>query len=630
MRVVEVIPLRRGIQKETLSYFTKEDYSLGSFVKIPLRNKEIFGIVIKSSDASSEKASLKRASFGLKKLIKVETQGALSEGFMQAARATAQYYTTAVGSILGALLPSFILESPELLGTHVAGTFNAHEPLLLQQPEDERMREYNAVIRQCFARGQSVLFVAPTHEDALRAASVLSAGINDYVFTTSRTSQKKVKDTLIAARMETHPILLITTPAFLFFDRPDLSTIIVERENSRAYRTLRRPYFHYKVFIEAYAKYAHKVLIYGDSLLSLEALEKVKDGRYIEHTPLTWRATFKAPLRLIDMRRKNALPSEDASFKIFSKHLIALIDKAVEEKKKLFLFGARKGLAPSTVCGHCGSLLLCKNCGAPTVLHNIERKDTGATERIYICHHCSDRRDPLTLCDNCGSWKLVPLGIGIDRIAEEVARLYPHTPLFVLDKEHAPDRRKAIEIAKAYAGIKGGILIGSELAFLYLDKLAYSAVISLDSLFSIPDFSINERIYYYLDHMHAMTETEMLVQTRNPNEPTFEFARDGDTLGFFRKEIAERKELFYPPFALFIKVSYSGTMEHVRVKAVELQHLFKEWSPTFMEKRQGDGLRMLSMILRLSRDSWPEKALVEKLALLNPDITVKVDPESIL
>jgi len=631
MRVVEVIPLRRGIQKETLSYFTKEDFPLGSFVKIPLRNKEIFGIVTRTSDALSEKTNLKRARFELKKLTRVETEGNLPEAFMKAARATAYYYATTVGSMLGALLPTFVLETPELFTSTQSGQFEAHEPLVLQQPQDERMREYKSIIRECFARNQSVLFVVPTHEDALRAEAELSTGIEEYVFTTSRSTKKKVREQIIKARTETHPIVFITTPIFLFFDRADLSTIIVERENSRAYRTLRRPYFHYKIFIEAYAKFAHKILVFGDNLLSLETLEKMRDNKYIERSPLTWRTTFKAPLRIVDMRRKNALPSEDIAFRVFSKHLSALIDKAVEEKKKIFLFGVRKGIAPSTVCGHCGALLLCKNCGAPTVLHKLEQQgNTTSADRIYICHHCGDRRDPLTLCDNCGSWKLVPLGIGTDRIAEEVERLYPKTPLFVLDKEHAPDRRKAIEIAKNFASVKGGIMVGTELAFLYLDRLSYSAVVSLDSLFSIPDFSINERIYYFLDHLHAMTEGEMIVQTRNPSESTFEFAREGDTLGFFRKEINERKELSYPPFALFVKVSFTGSPEQTRAKAVELQHLFGEYSPNFMEKKQSHTERTLTMIIRVSRDLWPEAKIIGKLTLLSPDFLVKVDPDSIL
>jgi hypothetical protein len=37
MRVLEVIPISRGITRETLSYFTGSDISVGSVIKVPIR-----------------------------------------------------------------------------------------------------------------------------------------------------------------------------------------------------------------------------------------------------------------------------------------------------------------------------------------------------------------------------------------------------------------------------------------------------------------------------------------------------------------------------------------------------------------------------------------------------------------
>jgi hypothetical protein len=54
MKIVTVIPLSKGIFKEELTYFTAKEISNGSVVKIPVRNKSILGIVIYSTDASTE------------------------------------------------------------------------------------------------------------------------------------------------------------------------------------------------------------------------------------------------------------------------------------------------------------------------------------------------------------------------------------------------------------------------------------------------------------------------------------------------------------------------------------------------------------------------------------------------
>ena len=632
IRVVEVVPIQRGISRDTLSYFTKEDFAVGAFVRIPLRSSSVLGIVINVADAREAKAALKVARFQLKKLEQVEEAGTLSKHFSDAARETAYYFGATFGSMLGALLPKLVLESPELLPKQVWGVEGESQaPLVIQLPPEDRVREYKGIIRERFARGESVILCLPTHEDALRAEDAFSLGIAQYVFCTARKSKKGLTELLNRAYEEEHPILFITTPSFLFFERADLSTIILERENSRAYHSPKRPYFHVETFLKIYARRAKKTLILGDTVLSLETLQDTLEDGYSEFTPLTWRADAHAKFKLVDMRRKNLLRDFEtqSDFKVFSKQLIILLNKAVEDRRKIFLFGTRKGVASSTVCGHCGSLLTCENCGSPMVLHK-KRGPDGKVEPLYMCHRCTAKRDALTTCDNCGSWKLIPLGIGVDRIEEEVRAMYPTSPIFVLDKDHAPTRKAAMAIARDFALTKGGILIGTELALLYLEKIPFSAVVSLDSLFSIPDFSINERVFYLLTHLHALTEFEMLVQTRRPKDPVLIEAEGGNIIDFYRREAKERKELFYPPFALFVKVSTTDTPERLRRKAVVLADMFKDYNPDFMEVRVGSAERTLSMIMRFERNEWPKTDILDKLLLLPPEFLIKVDPDSIL
>ena len=305
-----------------------------------------------------------------------------------------------------------------------------------------------------------------------------------------------------------------------------------------------------------------------------------------------------------------------------------MISEAVEEKHKVFLFGVRKGLAPSTVCGDCGTVLPCPNCGSPVVLH--EKKDE-FKERIYLCHACGAHRNAVTVCDNCGSWKLIPLGIGIDRIKYEVENLYPGEQIFVLDKDNASTQVQAQKIAREFGSSRGGILIGTELAFLYLEKIPYSAIVSLDSLFSIPDFGINERIFYLANRLLEFTTKKTIFQTRNIAKQILSFASDGNILDFYRSEIDDRESLLYPPFSVFIKVTTTGNSHEIDAKASDLRRLFIEFVPDFIRFRSATpGMFTLSMVIRIARIHWPDPILREKLLLLTPDFLIKVDPESIL
>ncbi len=482
---------------------------------------------------------------------------------------------------------------------------------------EERFGQYRGLVRQSFARKKSVLFIVPTSHDAEKARLALSPGIEPFVHTIKLSkSTSETKKVWHRALEEAHPILFITTPAGCLFDRADLDLIVVERENSRAYRTLSRPYINYKTFFEKLAKFTGRQLVLGDSVLSLETLWREKRGDFgfgglapSESSIIRWRLPA-AQTQLIDTSSK---PDSNGKFEIFSRELKELIARALEEKQSVFLFGARKGLSPSTVCGDCGYVLPCLNCGAPVVLH---RNRSG--ENIYICHACSTRRDSTTTCGFCGSWKLVPLGIGIERIAAEAKMLFPGVPINILDKDYAPNDTSARRIVQNFSNT-GGILVGTELAFFHLDKIPYSGLVSADALFSIPDFGIHERIFYLVSRLREMTQHEVIVQTRNIGKQVLAWAAQGNILDFYQGEITERKSLLYPPLSIFIKItslSSRGAQESAKIR-----ERFHRWSPDLYKE---------SLIMRIPRTEWPDEALVKELTLLGPEFSIKVDPESIL
>jgi primosomal protein N' len=631
LSVVEVIPIVKGAMKPSLSYFTGKSVDVGEFVKVPLRKGEAVGIVTAVHDAEKAKAVLKSSPFALKKLgnlgvNKKSGKGAggsepekacIGRAFMAAAEKTAKYYSSSPGAVLDTLLPNIILDEPQLVFTKyreeemrdLSGPRN--EPLLIQLDEAERFGQYKSIIRESLAKKTSVMLVAPTEEEALDAFEFLSHGITEYayLFTLSQ-SKKALKKTLEDAASSERPVLFVTTPSGVSFNRPDLETIILERENSRGYRTFSRPYMHLRVFLEYLIQHSPKRLIMGDSVLSIESLWKEKEGEYKDFFPLKWRLSTNSHARLIDMK---ASQRESKEFEVLSPELKELISKALAGGEKIFLFGARKGLSPTTVCGDCGSVLPCKNCGSPVVLH--QDKAGGAT---YICHACRARRPAETTCDFCGSWKLNAIGVGTDLIKEEVRRLFPEARTLILDKEHASTDAK---VRKVISDFKegGDVLVGTELAFLHLKKVPYIGLVSADALFSIPDFSINERIFYLVSRLREISEKEIIIQTRNIGKLVLTWASAGNILDFYKAEIAERGELTYPPFSLFIKISplSPGAAKSLQ----DMKGIFSKWRPDMVKD---------ALVMRLPRDKWPDEDLSAELSLLGPEFSIKVDPESIL
>ena len=626
--LIEVAPFTRSGHQSSLSYFSPLRLSPGTIVKAPLGNRSVRAVVLNSKSVLSEKSGIRRAGFMLKKIGSkdVSTAG-FSPRFLAAVSRTALYYALSPGALLETLLPKMLLSEPELFfqppgKTRKTGEAAAKETILLQMESDERFSQYRAMVRQSFARKASVMFVAPTHLDALKAGNQLRQGIADYVYVfTLREKGAEARKIWQKALRDKHPVLFITTPAGLSFERRDLATYIIERENSRAWRTLARPYIHFRVFLENLSKETGRQLVLGDSVLSLETLRDWKEmgSDHGELSLVRWRLPA-APTRLVDASAK---PDQGGKFEIFSSELKNLVAKALVEKEPIFLLGVRKGFAPTTVCGDCGYILPCLNCGAPVVLHtkrsDLKNSRGPTSERIYICHACGTKRESDTVCGYCGSWKLLPLGIGVEKIAEEARSLFPGTEVLVLDKDHAPTEKRARAVVKRFRET-GGILVGTELAFFHLDKVPYTALVSADALFSIPDFGVHEKIFYLVSHLREMTGKESVIQTRNIGKQVLAWASQGNIIDFYTGEIEERKALLYPPFSIFIKIT-SLSEKKAATEILAIKEHFLKWHP--------DRFRD-SLILRIPKAEWPNADLSRELSLLGPQFSIKVDPESIL
>ncbi|MBX4206244.1 hypothetical protein KW784_00405 [Candidatus Parcubacteria bacterium] len=613
--LVEAVLLAKLPFQGPLSYFSGTRLAPGSLVNVPVRNRLSPALVLSSKGVRSAKAEIRKALFALRKIRKSDIlEASLAAAALEALKDVASHYAAPLGVLATSLLPALMRQDPEtFLKPEDAGKRRSlesasRETILLQMEGEERFGQYRALVRSSFARDASAILVVPTHLDVEKAKSELSTGIAEFVH--AFTLEERPAEAARAwqkALGEPHPVLFITTPAGLFFPRADVDTLIVERANSRAYRTLSRPYIDLRFLAEKLAKRREWKLVMGDAVLPVETLWRERAGEFGEMSLVRWRLPA-APARIVDASIRQ---DGEGRFEIFSKELKEMIAKALDEKAPVFLFGVRKGLAPTTVCGDCGAVLPCKNCGAPVVLH---RKDDAT---IYACHACGATRESLVACGICGGWRLVPLGIGTEEIARQARALWPAAEVAILDKDHAPSDAKARAIAERFEK-KGGILVGTELAFFHLGKVPYAAAVSVDALFSVPDFHANERIFYLMSRLRETAASEVLIQTRRgtSGNQVLAWAAQGNIIDFYQAEIADREALLYPPFSVFVKIAAQDPAE-----AGGLRERLAKWSP---DAYKG------SVILRVPRAAWPDPEIARELALLGPAFSIKVDPESIL
>jgi primosomal protein N' (replication factor Y) len=630
MRLYTVIPITRSLGKETLSYFGPDSIEPGSLVSIPLRKKTSKAIVIDAQDIATAKSEIKKSSFALRKIIKVDSKHFLSQNFLKAALETAKWYATTTGAVLQNILPELILENALKIKSELPkiNKFERQDHLVVQADTEERMAHYKSFIRGQFAKQKSVYFCLPTIEDIRQTKHELQKGIEQYtVALHSSLTKKEFSKTLDLINNESHPILIIGTVPFLSIERADLGSIILDRENSRSYKTLRRPYLDLKTFVENLAIAKKILLLSGDLMLSVETLWKEKNDEYIAFTPLKMRLLSPAEHLLVDMKNKTGEPEK--KFKVLSPELEALIDKTKEENENIFIFSARKGLAPSTICGDCGQIVACSRCQAPVTLYTAKSEE----ENFFLCNKCGLKQSTSVRCINCDSWKLQTLGIGIELVESEIRKRFPDVIIFRVDKDSVKTEKKARDLIEKFENTPGSVLLGTELALFYLNKAIENvAVASIDSFFSLPDFRINEKIFYSLLTMRERAQKVFLIQTRNINEKVFEYALKGNLADFYRDEVEDRKTFLYPPFSIFIKLSIEGKFGTAQKVAQNTAEFLKEYEPSiypsFSPSKRGNSV--FHILIRKIAKSWPDPELETKLKTLPLGISIRVDPESLL
>jgi len=628
MKLYTVIPIARTIGRETLSYFGSDLINPGALVSIPLRKKTAYGIVIEAHDIAESKADIKKSSFALKKITGIKAKHFLSEDFLNACIETAEHFATTTGGILQNVLPELVLTNALEQAVKEGGRRERpHEKLVLQADDEERFAHYKSFIRGEFAKNSSVYFCLPTIEDVRKTKSLLEKGIEQYtVVLHSGLSKKEFLLSLKVIEHTRHPVLIICTPAFLSVERPDTGSIVLDRENSRNYRTQARPFFDMRVFAQNLAKKKSLRILYGDLLLSTETLSRHANDEYIEFAPLKFRMVSSAHNLLVDM--KTEANGIEKKFRVLSPELEALIDKTKEENERLFIWTARKGLSPSTVCGDCGQTVVCTVCKTPVVLFGVP-----GGQNFFRCNRCGETRDAAERCINCNSWKLTTLGIGIERVEEEIKKRFPAVTIFRIDKESVKSEKKALEIVQKFEETPGSVLLGTELALFYMkNPLENVAVASVDSLFSVPDFRINEKIFYILLSLRSLAQKVFIIQTRNSESGVLDYAIKGNLMDFYREEIADRKRFSYPPYSIFIKLSLEGKSAVAEEYAKTIAELFNSWDPSIYRgsapSRKGNVV--MNVLIRIPTKEWPVQELLQKIRSLPPNIAVRVDPDSLL
>jgi primosomal protein N' len=628
MFVIEVIPLLKGTSSSTFTYYSKTPYPLGTLLKIPVRSRDIGGVVVDIKPVSIAKTALKSATFSLRKLPESTHPTTLPTSLTQTAQALSEIYPASIGALLFALLPPQIRDGVRPYPDTQSYQGDADPtPQVLTDTTDNRYITYKSSIRETFAHRGSVLFVVPTAADILPAKRKLEKGIEQRIVTFFGAQTKKERDAAFESfgDLRTSKVI-ITTPAYAFLDRHDITHIILEHSASVYYKSRERPYLDYKEALMLYARVTRRTILIGDTLPHTSDEHKRREDIYLTHHEHSKRLDCTGTLVCSIHPPKES----GEEFSITTLETREALTRIGQQKGHAFIYAARKGLSTLVTCYDCGHVLRCPQSGAPYALMRTYKGDV--EERWLVCGTSGSRVRAEHVCLQCGSWRLREQGIGVQQVYDHVRELCPTTDIYLFDHTTATTHKKARSIIDSFYGGKAGILIGTAMTLPYLThNIDLGVISSYEALRANPTWRADEVILATLMTMREITTKDVIVQLRSPEDEILKFAARGTIDQFYDSEIDIRKSLSYPPFVRFALLSCTGTKEHIDATTTLIRNLLPEHTiEVYNAPVAPAGMQLRYHLIRSSLRPGEHAALCTKLTTLPPYIKIEIDPDRIV
>ena len=594
----EVIPLSQI--NEGLTYQSDEQINLGSIVQIPLRKKTATGVILSENKVED-------ITFDIKKILKIEKTYAhsinqenlnfyqyLSSHYfidlgMVFKMAIQQYPDTRLKSFLSYKGKTFssqkdlinifklkpkqfkeLIDSKEISLTSKNFLFHQMKKEIKLNQEQQKIFHdvwqhkkqgfkthlidgvtgsgktelYLKLIEETLVQGGQSLVLLPeialTEEWTKRFKSYF--GCEPFVWHSKQTRSQKSR--ILQSLLKGEPCVIVGARSAVLLPFENLQMLICDEEHDSSYKQEDGPRYHARDMAIYKAKCSQSICALVSASPSLESLYNSENQKITSHhLTQQFHQTALPEISIIDMNIHRPSSKSWISKEIYDETMSVL-----KSKGQVLFFLNRRGYAPTKICVSCHTAIQCQHCAVNLVYHKkIDR---------LICHHCSSFYDPQQICKMCSSDKFVSLGIGLERLQEEVMRLFPGYQSQVFSSDTLSSKKNKKLMMEKIFKQETNLLIGSQIIgkSFHFPNLKLVNIIDGDSSLFSPDFRAMEKTYQLLQQVAGRSGREgergkVLIQTFSPQHPIFLSIKDQNRENFIKNELARRKQSHLPPYA---------------------------------------------------------------------------------
>ncbi|MET4100088.1 primosomal protein N' (replication factor Y) [Agrococcus sp. UYP10] len=373
-----------------------------------------------------------------------------------------------------------------------------------------------ALARQALERGEQAILVVPDHREQrqLRLALEAAVGVERVVELDARQKNPERYRGFLRC-IDGEPVAIIGPRSAVYAPAARLGLLAVWEDGDPLLAEPLSPWVHARDAALVRQGQSGCALVIAGHARSTDAERLVELG-HLEHERLGAQRVRVLPAALADDGRR--VPAS----------AFAAARDALTSKPVLVQVG-RPGHAPGLRCADCGARGRCTACGGP-----LGQRSRGAAPACRLC----GRLAAGWRCPSCDGQRLVPVGRGSSRIAEELGRAFPGVPVVVADGEHerlTVDARPRIVVATRGAEpiADGG----------------YGAVVLLDgdALLAHEGLRVAEEAVRQWAAARALAAEGATVVLAGVVGPAAAALTGDTTVPFAKAELAERRQLRFPP-----------------------------------------------------------------------------------
>jgi primosomal protein N' (replication factor Y) len=335
---------------------------------------------------------------------------------------------------------------------------------------------------------------------------------------------------------------------------PRLRLLVVDDEHHPTYKEDRAPRY------DAVRVAVERARLQGAVCVLISATPTVPLGAAAAHGDAGWLRPSRGDSRA---RRPIVELSERPERGPLSRELYTRVRDTLRAGERVALLARSRGYARALWCAACRRSLRCPAC------------ETGLfydrSPRAVRCISCNFRGAAPDACPSCSSteWRMV--GSGSERLAEQLASMFPRARVVRVDPEILESRAREKAPRFDDSDIYLTTWVGTKPAL--RPNVTLVGVLDADALIRRPDWQSAERAYHALAEMAewagpADSGGRLLIQTSEPRHHAVQAVARADYRFFLEREMESRRELGYPPFSELIKVTVWGPAERAVVDGV--------------------------------------------------------------